>query len=188
MRFATVSRDKHTESCEKVHPAKSNCASRYSGAQSKISKCTFRCSGVREKCMKFAFRYSFARSTRRILREGSSSKFKMCVWLQRRAIKNFQMYVSLQRRAQKCMKQGTDAHRSAPDTKIIVLPQFRRSDQHEVRKGLAGTQNNLHFTAVLSIRRSLFALKVARRRVKFAFHQRFERLRFTVCIKGCSGT
>ena len=55
-----------------------------------------------QKCMESAFRYSFARSTHRILREGSSSKIKMRVSLQRRAIKNFQMYVSLQR--QKCMK------------------------------------------------------------------------------------
>ena len=120
-----------------------------------------------QKCMKFAFRYSFARSTHRILREGSSSKFKMRVSLQRRAIKNFQMQVSLQPRAQKYMKQVTDAHRSALDTKIIVLPQFRRSDQHEVTKGFAGTQKNLHFTTVLSIRRSLCALRVARRRVKY---------------------
>ena len=57
-----------------------------------------------QKCMKFAFRYSFARSTHRILREGSSSKIKICVSLQWRASKNFQMYVLLQRRAQKCMK------------------------------------------------------------------------------------
>ena len=44
---------------------------------------------------KFAFRYSFARSTHRFLREGSSTKSKMCLALQRRAFPNFHMYVSL---------------------------------------------------------------------------------------------
>ena len=46
LRFATVSRDRPTESYERVHPAKSKCAFRYSGVPSKISKCTFRYSGV----------------------------------------------------------------------------------------------------------------------------------------------
>ena len=46
LRFATVSRDRPTESYERVHPAKSKCASRYNGVPSKTSKCTFRYSGV----------------------------------------------------------------------------------------------------------------------------------------------
>ena len=56
------------------------------------------------KSSKFTFRHSFARSTHRILREGSSGKIKMCVSLQRRAIQDVKMHVSLQRRAQNCMK------------------------------------------------------------------------------------
>ena len=48
LRFATVSRDRPTESYERVHPAKSKCAFRYSGVPSKMSKCTFRYSGVRK--------------------------------------------------------------------------------------------------------------------------------------------
>ena len=48
LRFATVSRDRPTESYERVHPAKSKCAFRYSGAPSKLSKCTCRYSGVRK--------------------------------------------------------------------------------------------------------------------------------------------
>ena len=47
-RFATVLWDRHTESYERVHPAKSTCASRYNGVPSKISKRTFRYSGVRK--------------------------------------------------------------------------------------------------------------------------------------------
>ena len=48
VRFATVLCDRHTESYERVHPAKSKCASRYNGVPSKISKRTFRYSGVRK--------------------------------------------------------------------------------------------------------------------------------------------
>ena len=48
LRFATVSHDRPTEFYERVHPAKSKCALRYSGVPSKTSKCTFRYSGVRE--------------------------------------------------------------------------------------------------------------------------------------------
>ena len=100
---------------------------------------------------KFAFRHSFARSTHRILREGSSGKIKMCVSLQRRAIQNFKMYVSLQWRAQKCMKQTPGVCGRPRHTKIIVLPQFRTSDQREVTKGLHRRRKNLHFTAVLDV-------------------------------------
>ena len=46
LRFATVSRDRRTEFYERVHPAKSKCAFRYSGVPSKTSKCAFRYSGV----------------------------------------------------------------------------------------------------------------------------------------------
>ena len=35
-----------------------------------------------------------------------------------------------------------------------VLPQFRTSDQHEVTNAFAVAQKNLHFTAVLSVRRA----------------------------------
>ena len=48
LRFATVSRDRPTESYERVHPAKSKYAFRYSGVPSKMSKYTFRDSGVRK--------------------------------------------------------------------------------------------------------------------------------------------
>ena len=56
--------------------------------------------------LKFAFRHNFARSTHRILREGSSSRMKMCVSLQRRACKSMEMYVSLQWRVQNVWGMG----------------------------------------------------------------------------------
>ena len=46
LRFATVSRNRHTASCERVHPPKAKCASHYNAVHSQISKCTFRYSGV----------------------------------------------------------------------------------------------------------------------------------------------
>ena len=87
-------------------------------------------------------------STRRILREGSSSKSKMCVSLQRRAIQNFKMYVLLQRRAQKCMNPAHDVRGNPRHTKITISPQFRTSDQHEVTRGFTDEVTNLHFTTV----------------------------------------
>ena len=131
----------------------------------------------------------------------------MCVSLQPRTIKNFQVYVSLQRRVQKCMKQVSDVHGTSRHTKIIVSPQFWKSDDHAVTKGLpvhgknlrftfsdvrparseekvGGRTKKLRFTTVLSVRRSLFALRVARPREKIAFHHSFERPTFTV--NGCS--
>ena len=48
LNFATVSRNRPTESCERVHPAKAKCAYRHNGVPSKIWKCTFYYSGVRK--------------------------------------------------------------------------------------------------------------------------------------------
>ena len=101
---------------------------------------------------KFAFRHSFVQSTHRILREGSSSKSKMCVSLQRRAIQNFKTYVLLQRGAQKRMNPAHDVRGNPRHTKITISPQFRTSDQHEVTRGLRGRAQNLHFTTVLDVR------------------------------------
>ena len=53
-------------------------------------------------------------------------------------------------------------------------------------KGLRGDAENLHFTTVLGVRRSLFALRVARRREKFAFYHSFRRPTITFCVKGRS--
>ena len=85
---------------------------------------------------KFAFRYSFARSTHRFLREGSSTKSKMCLALQRRAFPNFQMYVSLQRRAQKCMNPSTVNRPASRTQKCEVLLQFSAIDTTFLPRGL----------------------------------------------------
>ena len=48
LRFATVSRNRHTASCERVHPPKAKCASHYSAVHSQMWQCAFRLSGVRK--------------------------------------------------------------------------------------------------------------------------------------------
>ena len=86
LRFATVSRGRPTESYERVHPAKSKSAFRYSGVPSKMSKCTFRYSGVHGNVwneriasavargiQKSSFHHSFERPTSTKWRKGSPS-------------------------------------------------------------------------------------------------------------------
>ena len=86
LHFATVSRDRPTESYERVHLAKSKCAFRYSGVPSKMSECTFRYSGVHRNVwneriasavargiQKSSFHHSFERPTSTKWRKGSPS-------------------------------------------------------------------------------------------------------------------
>ena len=95
LRFATVSRDRHTDSCERVHPPKAKCASHYSAVHSQISKCTFRYSGVRKNVWIYrpwtdplrahknvTFYSSFGRSTPRFYWEGSPRANEISVSLQ----------------------------------------------------------------------------------------------------------
>ena len=147
---------------------------------------------------KFAFRHSFVPSTHRILREGSSSKSKMCVSLQRRAIPRFKIHVLLERRTQKCMNQAQEARGNTRHTKITILPQFRTSDQHEVTRGLREraakfafhlsfgrpmstkrregcerTQADSHFTSVLDVRRARNDERVATTTCKLRISPQF---------------
>ena len=56
--------------------------------------------------LKFAFRHDFARSTHRILREGSSSRMKMCVSLQRRGMQKYGNVSFATVACAKCMRYG----------------------------------------------------------------------------------
>ena len=89
---------------------------------------------------KFAFRYSFAQSTHRFLRKGSSAKSKMCLALQRRAFPNFKMYVSLQRRAQKCMNLSTVNRPASRTQKCEVLLQFWPIDTTFLPRGFTASK------------------------------------------------
>ena len=94
LRFATVSRDRPTESYERVHPAKSKCAFRYSGAWRRQSPASYKnhrftiVSDVRpprsdEKVApsaeKFAFHHSFGRPTSTKRRKGCASAQRICI-------------------------------------------------------------------------------------------------------------
>ena len=59
--------------------------------------------------------------------------------------------------------------------RIRVLLQFWASDTSEVRKGLLGHIQNLHFTSVLGVRHVRSDERVDRRAQKFAFYHSFER-------------
>ena len=123
---------------------------------------------------KKAFRHSFVPPTRLILREGSSSTSKMCVSLQRRAIQNFEMHDLLRWRAQKCMIPAL--YLLGPQhIKRSILPGFRTSDQHEVRRGLRGQTRSLRFTTVLDSGSARNDERIARVNAKFAMHHSFGR-------------
>ena len=124
---------------------------------------------------KFAFRYSFAQSTHRFLREGSSAKSKMCLALQRRAFPNFKMYVSLQRRAQKCMNLSTVNRPASRTQKSEVLLQFWAIDTTFLPRGLTDRKWNLRFATVLGDRHHVFSERVDREQMKFAFRYSFGR-------------
>ena len=122
----------------------------------------------------------------------------MCVSLQRRAIPHFKIHVLLQRRTQKCMNQTQEARGNTRHTKIIILPQFRTSDQHEVTRGLRErasnfafhlsfgrpmstkrregcerTQADSHFTSVLDVRRARSNERVATTTYKICISPQF---------------
>ena len=130
LRFATIARDRPTESYERVHPAKSKCAFRYSGVPSKMSKCTFRYSGVRKNIwnermasaaargiQKSSFYHSFGRPTSTKWRKGCSDHVRKL---------HFTTVLDV-RRAR------SDERVCASTQSICISPQFWASDDHFLR-------------------------------------------------------
>ena len=147
LRFATVSRNRHTDSCERVHPPKAKCASHYSAVHSQMWQRAFRHSAVRKNVWIYrprtdplrahknvTFYYSFGRSTPRFYWEGRPRANEICVWLQFWAI---------------------DA---------TFLP-----------RGLTARKCNLRFATVLGDRHHVFSERVAAEKMKFAFRYSFGR-------------
>ena len=146
-RFTTVSRDRHTDSCERVHPPKAKCASHYSAVHSQMWQRAFRHSAVHKNVWIYRpwtdtlrahknvrFYYSFGRSTPRFYREGWPRANEICVSLQFWAI----------------------------DT--TFLP-----------RGLTARKWNLRFATVLGDRHHVFTERVDREQMKFAFRYSFGR-------------
>ena len=147
LRFATVSRDRHTASCERVHPPKAKCASHYNAVHSQMWQCAFRHSAVHKNVWIYPpwtdplrahknvrFYYSFERSTPRFYREGWPRANEICVSLQFWAI----------------------------DTTFFA-------------RGLIGRKCNLRFATVLGDRHHVFSERVDREKMKFAFRYSFGR-------------
>ena len=134
---------------------------------------------------KFAFRYSFAQSTHRFLREGSSAESKMCLALQRRAFPNVTMCVSPQRRAQKCMNLSTANRPASRTQKCDVLLQFWAIDTTFLLRGSTESKWNLRFATVLGDRHHVFTERVAAEKMKFAFRYSFGRSTPRFYREGC---
>ena len=147
LRFATVSRNRHTASCERVHPPKAKCASHYNAVHSQMWQCAFRHSAVHKNVWIYPpwtdplrahknvrFYYSFRRSTPRFYREGCPTAIEICVSLQFWAI----------------------------DT--TFLP-----------RGFTASKWNLRFATVLGDQHHVFTERVHREQMKFAFRYSFGR-------------
>ena len=158
LRFATVSRDRHTDSCERVHPPKHKCASHYSAVHSQMWQCAFRYSGVHKNVWvyrpwtdllrankKVRFYYSFGRSTPRFWGEGCATANEICVSLQFWAI----------------------------DTTFLT-------------RGLRDGKWNLRFATVLGDRQHVFSERVDREQMKFAFRYSFGRSTPRFWREGCA--
>ena len=142
----------------------------------RASKTIVSCEASDNFHQKMAFRYSFARSTHRFLREGSSAKSKMCLALQRRAFVTMPR-VSPQRRAQKCMNLSTMNRPASRKRKCKVLLQFWAIDTTFLARGLTESKNeicvSLQFWAIDT---TFLARGLRREQTKFAFrHTSFGR-------------
>ena len=147
IRFATVSRDRHTNSCERVHPPKQKCASHYSAVHSQMWLCTFRYSGVHKN-----------------------------VWIYRpwtdllRAKKKVRFYYSCWRSTPRFWWEGcARAHQ------IFVSLQFWAIDSTFLARRLRASKWNLRFATVLGDRHHDFCERVKREQMKFAFRYSFGR-------------
>ena len=147
LRFATVSRDRHTDSCERVHPPKAKCASHYNAVHSQMWQCAFRYSGVRKN-----------------------------VWIHRpwtdplRAHKNVRFYYSFGRSTPRFYREGWSA-----ENEICVSLQFRAIDTTFLPRGFTASKWNLRFATVLGDRHHVFTERVHREQMKFAFRYSFGR-------------
>ena len=147
LHFAAVSRDRPTGSYERVHPAKSKCAFRYSGVPSKIRFTTAACAKMyetSERCPRHLAAYKNHHFTTQF-RKGCSDHVRKL---------HFTTVLDV-RRAR------SDERVARAPSKFAFHHSFVRPTITSCVKGCFGDVKNLHFTTVLGVRRSLFALRVA---------------------------
>ena len=137
LHFATVS-------CERVHPAK--------------SKCAFRYSGVTQKCVSPAHdvRGNPRHTKITILPQFRTSDQHEVTRRLRRPLQNLHVTTVLDvRRAR------SDERVARGPRQIRISPQFWTSDEHEVMRGLRRRRENLYFTTVLDVRQARSDERVA---------------------------
>ena len=196
LRFATVSRDRHTDSCETVHPPKHKCASHYSAVHSQMWQCAFRYSGVHKNVWiyrpwtdllrankKVRFYYSFGRSTPRFWPEGCATANEICVSLQFWAIDTTFLTRGL-RDGKWNLRFATvlgDRHHVFDErvvrrqNEICVSLQFWAIDTTFLARVLPESKQNLRLATVLGDRQHVFSERVDREQMKFAFRYSFGR-------------
>ena len=127
--FTTVSRDRHVRSYERVHPGPA----------------------------RSQFYYSLARSTRTILRKGSSGSGKIAILLQFRAIDTYDLTKGFIRVRQdrNFTTDSRDRHvryilrkGSSGSGKIAILLQFRAIDTYDLTKRFIRLRQDRNFTTV----------------------------------------
>ena len=183
LRFATVSRNRHTDSCEKVHPPKAKCASHYNAVHSQMWQCAFRLSAVRKnvwiyppwtdplrahKNVRFYYRQFWAIDTTFLPRGFTASKWNLRfatvlgdrhhVFTERVHPQKMQsaFRYSFGRSTPRFYREGSPA-----ENEICVSLQFWAIDTTFVARGLTARKWNLRFATVLGNRRRVFSERVA---------------------------
>ena len=132
------------------------------------------------------FYYSFGRSTRTILRKGSSGTRKIAILLHarsyervHRAGKKSQFYYSFGRSTRTILRKGSSGTR-----KIAILLQFRAIDTHDLTKRFIGQVRNHNFTTVSGDQHARSYEKVHRAPARSQFYYSFGRSTRTILRKG----
>ena len=172
LRFATVSRNRHTASCERVHPPKAKCASHYNAVHSQMWQCAFRLQRRAQKCMNLS-----------TVNRPASRTQKCEVLLQFWAIDTTFLPRGLTGRKWN-LRFATvlrDRHHVFTErvdrvaNEICVSLQFWAIDTTFLPRGFTASKWNLRFATVLGDRHHVFSERVDREQMKFAFRYSFGR-------------
>ena len=159
LRFATLSCEWHTDSCERVHPPKRKCASHYGAVHSQMWECAFRYSGVRKNVWIY-------RTSPDPLRAMKNVRFTTVLGdrhhvfterVARRQMK-FAFRYSFERSTARFKREGC-----REQNEICVSLQFWAIDTTFLTRGLPRAKWNLRFATVFGDRQHVFSERVARR-------------------------
>ena len=141
------------------------------------------------------FYYSFGRSTRTILRKGSSGTRKIAILLQFRVINTHDLtkgfighpqdrnFTTVSGATRTILRKGSSGTR-----KIAILLQFRAINTHDLTKGFIGHPQDRNFTTVSGDQHARSYERVHRAPARSQFYYSFGRSTRTILRKGSSGT